>query len=984
MKKIIALVMTFMLFVTFCVQGAYIPSFTENFDTYKEGTRSVRDFYMTAQSKEHIYVTDDPTSEGTNKVLKFEGTDDAQSYFQTANLDLSKKTEISFKLYRQTDGAMNIYLRDKNGTANNLYIFSVSKNNVVFGSGTHTKKVEFGTEKWAEFKIEIDQRNDLIKYYSDLANAGTLTLECSFKMSEAYTSKYENHYYAQTIVRFTPQTSNTVCYFDDLSIMSDMSVQNGISITGVNAFRVVEKEMVKVDNLRGGSMIFNIHAKSEEENKTAMLLAGIYSKDGLLKKFAASEKVTLENSFKEILCKIDVGELEEGDTASLFMIDSMQNISPLCEKIEIDNSEMYFRPAGEEALLDLYTIHPTADAHPRTVLTKDDFDELREFAKTDSDYMSMFNKFTKAVAGNDGVSGYLTYKQPVYDVETAGTLLTTSRNVMNRVIPMAYMYQMTGEEKYAQGVWRQIEPVCDEDKFPDWHPAHFLDTGEMSLAVSLAYDWCYGYWTNEQREYIEQALYRNIIKLISETADGRASYTAPSAATNWGPVCGGGAVAAATALAHVYPQECGKVISYCTKSVENAIKDYAPDGGYSEGPTYWDYGTTYLVWLISSLESACGTEYGLLKSSGLDVTGYFPSYITGPKGAFNYHDSSGEGSSLTNKLAYYFADRFNDKNLGGIRYNALRNGIYGMSQGLSVTDMLFYNPENINKNFSYTDLPRDKYIRGIETVTMKENMDDSNAAFLTLHGGYDNANHGNLDSGTFVLDAGGVRWFKDIGGGSYDLPGYFSGGVGGNRWKYYVNRAEGQNTLVINPTQEAEQYPTSTTYIEKFKENGDDGAFAILDMTPAYEKNYALSVKRGAMLTNNRKTMIIQDEVSGIFDYDTETDGYQSVLYWFAHTAANIEISSDGKSAILTQSGKRLHAQLVSEDENLSFSVSAAEKLETSPEKHELEATYSNLRKLTVKAEDKENVKFAVVFNLLEENQTQPEYEYAYLSLGEW
>ena len=38
---------------------------------------------------------------------------------------------------------------------------------------------------------------------------------------------------------------------------------------------------------------------------------------------------------------------------------------------------------------------------------------------------------------------------------------------------------------------------------------------------------------------------------------------------------------------------------------------YAPDGGYAEGPGYWAYGTTYLVWLLSSMDSAFGTDYGL-------------------------------------------------------------------------------------------------------------------------------------------------------------------------------------------------------------------------------------------------------------------------------------------------------------------------------------------------------------------------------------
>lgn len=980
MKKILCLLIACSMFFSTCAQAASMPMFSQDFNGYSDGVRSISNLLLTSSSEEHIYVTNDPTGNENNKVLRFEGAADGESYFQTKNFDFSRKTEISFKVYKEKEGSMDIYFRDKNSTVNNLYIFSLKDRTAVFGRGNYQKSVAFETGTWAEFKIVVDVKNGVIKYYSDLENAGTLKFEYELDLTKAFGKNFENHYFEETLLRFSPGKSNALYYIDDLAILSDMSVVSDISLTSLNIFRIFDGKKTSVDRLREGEMMFSVKAKSDADNKSAMILAALYSKDGEMKKIAVSDKTELTKDYKEIMCGIKTDSLAEGDTVSVFIVDSMENISPLCRKNEIPQADVYFRPSAEEVMDDLYKQHPQKDDHPRTVLTANDFNELRNYAQTDSDYIEMFNKITTTVSGTDGKSGYLTYKQPTYTVEQEGTLLSTSRAVMNRVIPMAYMYQMTNDEKYAAGVWRQIEPVCDEESFPDWHPAHFLDTGEMALAVAIAYDWCYDYWTDTQKEYIEKALYRNIIKLISDTAEGKESYNAPSAGTNWGPVCGGGAIAAATAVAHIYPSECANVISYCTRSVENAIKDYAPDGGYSEGPTYWDYGTTYLVWLISSLESACGTDYGLLDAPGLSVTGYFPSYIVGPEGAFNYHDSSGEGTTISNALAYYFADRFEDKNLGGIRYNALKNGIYDMKQYLSVADMLFYNPDNINKEFSYASLPKDKYLRGIETVTMKGSMTDPNSAFLTLHGGYDSANHGNLDSGTFVLDMGGVRWFKELGGGNYSLPGYF----GAKRWNYYVNRAEGQNTLVINPTEEADQYPASTSYMEKFKENGNDGALAVLDMSPAYEKSYATSVKRGAMLTNDRKTMIIQDEVSGIYDYDTQTEGFQSVLYWFGHTVASIEIANDGKSAVLTKSGKRLHAQLVSDDDTLSLSVCDAAKLDTSPEKHELETTYSYLKKLTVKVENKESVNFAIVFNLLEDNQETPEYEYSYVPLKEW
>lgn len=43
---------------------------------------------------------------------------------------------------------------------------------------------------------------------------------------------------------------------------------------------------------------------------------------------------------------------------------------------------------------------------------------------------------------------------------------------------------------------------------------------------------------------------------------------------------------------------------------------YAPDGAYSEGYSYWAYGTTYNVLLIEALKAVKGTDFGLSQMPG--------------------------------------------------------------------------------------------------------------------------------------------------------------------------------------------------------------------------------------------------------------------------------------------------------------------------------------------------------------------------------
>ena len=77
-----------------------------------------------------------------------------------------------------------------------------------------------------------------------------------------------------------------------------------------------------------------------------------------------------------------------------------------------------------------------------------------------------------------------------YELEDGVRLLYVSRRALSAVENMGFAYQMTGEQKYADGVIDVLMKVCG-DAFPDWHPYHFLDTAEMAAAVAIGYDWCY-------------------------------------------------------------------------------------------------------------------------------------------------------------------------------------------------------------------------------------------------------------------------------------------------------------------------------------------------------------------------------------------------------------------------------------------------------------------------------------------------------------
>ena len=140
---------------------------------------------------------------------------------------------------------------------------------------------------------------------------------------------------------------------------------------------------------------------------------------------------------------------------------------------------------------------------------------------------------------------------------------------------------------------------------------------------------------------------------------------------------------------------------------------------------------------------------------------------------------------------------------------------------------------------------------------------DPNAVFLGVKAGSPSANHGQMDTGSFVLDADGVRWATDLGAEGYH--GIESRGMNlwdrsqdSDRWTIFRQSNEGHNTLVIDGKL---QTAKGNAPVIKFS---DDPKFphTIVDLSPVYE-GQAKSIHRGFALLPSGE-VLIQDELSGL------------------------------------------------------------------------------------------------------------------------
>lgn len=561
--------------------------------------------------------------------------------------------------------------------------------------------------------------------------------------------------------------------------------------------------------------------------------------------------------------------------------------------------------------------------HPRLLVEPGTFARLKKLVADDP----VAKKMYASIRGS--ANSILDDDPAEYEIPDGKRLLSVSRRILYRVTTLALVYKIDGDRKYLDRAWAELNAGA---RFKDWNPSHFLDTGEMTQAFAVGYDWLYHDWSDAQRKTIRDAIVEHGLKPGLNAYDGTERYGWwAGRKLNWNQVCNGGLIAGALAIAEDEPKIARTIVHSAVRSLPLALGEFAPDGGFPEGPGYWGYAMKYTVFALAALDSALGKDFGLSDMPGLAQTGRYAIHMTGPHGTtFNYCDSGSvfSGTPCMRWLA--------------VRYDTPAYARFAAQRPKqSAFDLVWYRPAG-----EATALPRDRYFRKIQAVTMRSRWDDPDATFVGMQAGTNDVGHGHLDQGSFVLDAAGERWAIDMFHDNYNLPGFFSK----QRYTYYRNRAESHNTLVLNPSAAPDQGPESAGRIERFTPD-DKRPFAIADLSNAY-RTHARSVRRGIALID-RRDVLVHDEIRS----DQPVDAY-----WLMHTEAKIKLSNDGRIATLTQGGKTLTAVLVT-PADARFTADDARPLPGSPRpKGQLDEP--NLRRLTIRTEGARELDLIVRFNV--------------------
>ena len=464
-------------------------------------------------------------------------------------------------------------------------------------------------------------------------------------------------------------------------------------------------------------------------------------------------------------------------------------------------------------------------------------------------------------------------------------LLATSREMLYRVNMLGVVYLVERDATILARMNEELIAVCN---FSDWLPSHFLGVAEMSLAVSLALDWTDGDLPETTVRLAKKALLDKGLD-----ADGKGQARIVARKNNWNQVCNGGMIAAAIALADDEPEFAAKTLQRALEEIPKALGQYAPDGVYPEGSTYWSYGTSFSLITIAMLESAFGSDFGISSAPGFMESATFRALCTAPSGMY-----------------FNFADCADSRRINGdvpLAWFAVKTGnktFYEKERFLQPVDAMDKLSRLDGAGMAWLSQYREAEGQTLPAVWMGEGDNpivifsggesDPKRYYFGGKGGMAKSNHGNMDAGSFVFELNGVRWVMDTGNQAYhdlEKTGFnlWSRKQDSQRWTLLTKNNLGHSTLTIND--------------EPFLVNG----FApLVDFKKGEhpEAAFDLSAVYGANVTRVIRRFIKEDPASLAIKDQIEVSEATRKITWQLITTAEVGVIAGG--AVLRQDGKSL------------------------------------------------------------------------------
>jgi hypothetical protein len=477
---------------------------------------------------------------------------------------------------------------------------------------------------------------------------------------------------------------------------------------------------------------------------------------------------------------------------------------------------------------------------------------------------------------------------------------------------LAFLYQMTGDEAYAQKAFRYADKLCELEgwaagahRFDIIYPRVWpygakddevvfsfdISTGDCALGMALVYDWIYPAINKAQRDRIRGGLLENAILRVRGSWEYH--WWAAAEKCNWGAICYGGVGMAALSLLTEDPNLTDVVARSC-EGFEKMASNYGDDNGWAEGRSYSFYGIRDAIAFPDAIKRLTGGKVNLFDTPGWKRPADFA--LFGLTGAFNDGAAGGPvGFSYTyNKLVEESQDET------AMYY--LQTYLSGEHRSLSMWELIWPRPTNVK---AVKPPVASKYFPSIDWAFMRRDFEEG-VQVAAKCAPADDPHHGHLDAGSFIITRNNEVIVGEVEQRFYDQ--FFFNDV---RFDYLYVRSLGHNVVHVN---DEEQFIAKRKdqpriegvggKIDRF-ETFPDYDYTVMDATKAYPGKHLKKWKRTIALDKENDVVLVLDRVAC-----AKGDKIDLLFHPVAAATVNGDgktVSFDGKSG---QTGMEMQALL--------------------------------------------------------------------------
>jgi hypothetical protein len=528
--------------------------------------------------------------------------------------------------------------------------------------------------------------------------------------------------------------------------------------------------------------------------------------------------------------------------------------------------------------------------HPRLLLPKDDEITLQKAILSNPHWNKLHHviietcdEFLKKNVSIKVVKGQISIVNP--------------RECLRRLFFLSYAWRTTSQKKYLDAAKNDLINVASVE---DWRPSNFTNTAEITFAAAIGYDWLYNDLQELDRILIQKAI---ISKGLQPSTDSYYNgYRDETSERN--QLCNTAMIYGSLATFDYDPKLATQVINQSIESLSSGMALYAPEGLHPAGYQYGAYGTSFNALAIDALTKLLGNDFDLSKKPGFLKSGlFFQGLIGSTHLMYNYSDGNNQSELFQISPAlFWLAKRTNNPSLLWSVPDILQKSSDKEFASNNLLPLLVI--WGAKSSASEVQKPMDLMWVAKErspVALFRTSWSDKDAIYVGFKTGSPSAEDGQMDIGSFIIDADGERWVTDL-GGENSLK-ILSKGINvsdmtqnSRRWEIFRNNTKSHSNITVN-----NDYQTvdSSATIASYSKN-KDFMFATADLSGVYSPSL-LQAKRGLAIVG-QKIVQVRDEI--------ETAAGDNNIRWKIVTSSKVKMLS-GNLAELTQGGKKMYLRVL-------------------------------------------------------------------------